>query len=57
MKQHIFMPTIDGIGVSIDDNRSYNKYIIDGLMNYFEICKDKNLNFKKFLSNLRILIL
>ena len=55
MKQHIFMPTIDGIGVSIDDNRSYNKYIIDGLMNYFEICKDKNeinnINFIKYMTS------
>lgn len=34
--QHPFMPTIDGVGVTIDDGESYNKYITDTLMQYFE---------------------
>lgn len=35
------MPTIDGIGVTVDDGESYNRYIINILMNYFNNCCTK----------------
>lgn len=53
--KHEFIPTIDGIGVTIDDGGSYNKYITDGLINYFNNCKSveevSNINFLKFMTD------
>ncbi|MCD7809360.1 MAG: hypothetical protein LUH02_08455 [Erysipelotrichaceae bacterium] len=36
IKQPLFTPVIDNLGITIGDDNSYNRYIIDMLMNYFE---------------------
>ena len=47
------MPTINGIGVTIDDNRSYNKFVTDSLMHYFDSIESRedisNSNFLKYV--------
>lgn len=40
--QHLFMPTVDGIGVTIDDNNSYNRTVVDLLINYFEQAENED---------------
>lgn len=50
-KQHFLMPTIGDIGVIIDDGNSYNKFIVDNLISYFENYGSENeINIDSFIN-------
>lgn len=46
ISQHFLMPTINGIGVTVDDNGSYNRFVTDALMSYFN-----DINSREDISN------
>ena len=53
--QHLFMPSINNIGITIDDGDSYNRFLSISLVKYFENCQDaeavNDISFLKFVSS------